>query len=488
MELALFDQLLHQRFDAGYLRGVVAQRVDDPRVVHTKREVVAVVHYGVLLDDLRHVTRRRVGEGEHRRDMVAERVEGRQVVAAAVERYDRAVQRQQHRLALAAGRNLLRIVVRQVVRTLDDGIETHALRVRVFYETLECPLLARSVGAEQTDILLELPVVAILHAAEQPAAYGELLQGYGALGFVQMRHDHDAAAAALQLFGEPHDEIDQHLALAFGQRARLGHHDHLVETEVDHRLAVLVLCRFSNVVGRAVVLHSHIVPLLGGLRCSLLAGCILRKRTALPPLQTRRYRTACQQHGQQADGGMFHHCFHRRRGLEQVGKGYLNLRGREDDAAAMFVADHFVGRRVGMPAQVVHVVDAYAAFEGQVPPLGQHPRVADRGTYARRPAVVAGAAVADLVLGEGRVQAPKQPHVRLEAPAAHADGRREDVGSQSLRRNRIPIARQLHRPLLRHGDIDARIECSCRPAQRIDAHGGVLGRCRVRRKDAQQQD
>ena len=94
-----------------------------------------------------------------------------------------------------------------------------------------------------------------------------------------------------------------------------------------------------------------------------------------------------------------------------------------------------------MPAQVVHVVDAYAAFEGQVPPLGQHPRIADRGAYARHPAVVAGAAVADLVLGEGRVQTPEQPHVRLEAPSAHADGRSEDVGPQVLRRNRIPVAR-----------------------------------------------
>ncbi len=183
----------------------------------------------------------------------------------------------------------------------------------MFYEALERPLLARSVGTKQTDVLRELPVVAILHAAEQPAAYGELLQGYGALGLVQVRHDHDAAAAALQLFGEPHDEIDQHLALAFGQRARLGHHDHLVEAEVGHRLAVLVLYRLGDVVGRAVVLYGHVVPFFGRLRRSLLAGCVLRERAALPPLQTRRYRAAYQQHGQQADGGMFHHCFHRRR-------------------------------------------------------------------------------------------------------------------------------------------------------------------------------
>ena len=154
----------------------------------------------------------------------------------------------------------------------------------------------------------------------------------------------------------------------------------------------------------------------------------------------------------------------------------------------MFVADRFERRRVGVPAQVVHVVDAYAAFEGQIPPLGQHPRIADRGAYACRPAVVAGTAVADLVLGEGRVQTPEQPYVRLEAPAAHADRRSKDIGPQALRRNRIPVARNIYRPLLRHGDIDARIERSRRPAQRIDTHGGVLGRCRVRRKDAQQQD
>ena len=216
--------------------------------------------------------------------MVAERVEGRQVVAASVEGLDRTVQRQQHRLALAAGRNLLRIVVGQVVRTLDDGIEAHALGIGMFHEALERPLFARSVGTEQTDVLRELPVVAILHAAEQSAAYGEFLQVYGALGLVQMRHDHDATAAALQLFGEPHNEIDQHLALAFGQRARLGYHDYLVEAEIGHRLAVLVLCRFGNVVGRAVVSYGHIVPLLGGLRRGLLAGCVLRERAALPPL------------------------------------------------------------------------------------------------------------------------------------------------------------------------------------------------------------
>ena len=69
-------------------------------------------------------------------------------VAAAVERHDCAVQRQQHRLALAASRNLLRIVVGQVACTLDNGIEAHALRVRVLHEALERPLLARSVGTE----------------------------------------------------------------------------------------------------------------------------------------------------------------------------------------------------------------------------------------------------------------------------------------------------------------------------------------------------
>ena len=78
--------------------------------------------------------------------------------------------------------------------------------------------------------------------------------------------------------------------------------------------------------------------------------------------------------------------------------------------------------------------------------------------------------------------------MRLEAPAAHADRRSENVGPQALRRNRIPVARNIYRPLLRHGDIDARVERSRRPAQRIDTHGGVLGRCCVRSKDAQQQD
>ena len=149
-------------------------------------------------------------------------------------------------------------------------------------------------------------------------------------------------------------------------------------------------------------------------------------------------------------------------------------------AAAMFVADRFERRRVGMPAQVVHVVDAYAAFEGQVPSLGQHPRVANRGLCPSS-SRCSSTAVADLVLGEGRVQPQNSPTCgsKRQRPA---DRRSGDVGPQALRRNRIPVARNIYRPLLRHGDIDARIERSRRPAQRIDTHGGILGRCRVRRK------
>ena len=147
----------------------------------------------------------------------------------------------------------------------------------------------------------------------------------------------------------------------------------------------------------------------------------------------------------------------------------------------------FDGRRAGFPARVVHVVEAQSAFEREAPSSGHSPRIADGRARARRPAVVAVAAVAHAVAGHAGVEAPEEARVRLAAPAAHADGSREHLHPQVVRGDGIPVAGCGYRPLPGNGHIDARIEGSRSQSQCIDPHGRILRRGRVRRENEQQQ-
>ena len=174
-------------------------------------------------------------------------------------------------------------------------------------------------------------------------------------------------------------------------------------------------------------------------------------------------------------------------GLKHIRERGFQLRRSQCDTAVMPQKDIFAGRRRGVPARIVHVIQADAAFEREIPPPKQHPRVARAGTYADSPAVVAFVPVPDAILCEGGVHAPKEADVRLEAPAAHTHDGSQHFGSQTFGRDRVPVCRRFDRPFFRYGHIHTGIDGSRCQSQRIDAHGRILSRSCVRREDEQQQ-
>lgn len=132
--------------------------------------------------------------------------------------------------------------------------------------------------------------------------------------------------------------------------------------------------------------------------------------------------------------------------LKHIRERGFQLRRSQCDTAVMPQKDIVAGRRCGIPARIVHVIQAEAAFEREVPPPMQHPRIARAGTYADSPAVVAFVPVPDAILCDGRVHAPKEADVRLEAPAAYTHDGSQHFGSQAFGRDRVPVCRRFDRP------------------------------------------
>ena len=90
-------------------------------------------------------------------------------------------------------------------------------------------------------------IVAILHAAEQPAPDTDLLKWHEAVRLVEHGCYGHAPAVALQLARQLDHEVDADLAHTLGDGARFGHHDHLVEFERHDALAVFERSRRQEI-------------------------------------------------------------------------------------------------------------------------------------------------------------------------------------------------------------------------------------------------
>ena len=189
------------------LNGVGFQRVDNVRFADFEGKVVAVFDHGILLDHFDQVAPRGVCKGQHRGYIVFQRIERRHIVTAAVQPYDRSRKCDVHRLAFAFGRYFLRVVIADLLTAFDDGIQPHALRIGVLDETLESPLLGSRIGLEDPHVLVELPIVAILHAAEQPAPDTDLLKRHEAVRLVEHGCYGHAPAVALQPVSYTHLDV-----------------------------------------------------------------------------------------------------------------------------------------------------------------------------------------------------------------------------------------------------------------------------------------
>ena len=146
--------------------------------------------------------------------------------------------------------------------------------------------------------------------------------------------------------------------------------------------------------------------------------------------------------------------------LKHIRERGFQLRRSQCDTAVMPQKDIFAGRRRGVPARIVHVIQADAAFEREIPPPMQHPRVAPRWHLRRQPSrcSVCSGSRRDTV--RGRSARPKEADVRLEAPAAHTHDGSQHFGSQTFGRDRVPVCRRFDRPFFRYGHIHTGIDGS----------------------------
>lgn len=237
-------------------------------------------------------------EGQHRGYVVFQRIERRHIVTAAIQPYDRSLKCDVHCLAFAFGRDFLRVVIADLLTAFDDGIQPHALRVGMLDETLESTLLGSRIGLEDPHVSVELPVVAILHAAEQLAPDTDLLKRHEAVRLVEHGCYGHVLTIALQLARQLDHEVNADLAHTLGDGARFGHHDHLVEFERHDALAVFEHSRRQEIDG----LQAVAVLVFDILRCGFLFrllllcfGRIVRPCAQAPALKPARNGTTAQQ-------------------------------------------------------------------------------------------------------------------------------------------------------------------------------------------------
>ena len=127
-------QAVHERYDPIQLPAVVAERVDDSRVVRPERHEIFIAHDRVFVDHFDLVSGQGVDEREHRRNGIFDRIRRRQPVAAAVERLHPSVERHEKLFAAVLGSYVLRIEVRNVFFVTNNRIQPRVGRIRELYQ------------------------------------------------------------------------------------------------------------------------------------------------------------------------------------------------------------------------------------------------------------------------------------------------------------------------------------------------------------------
>ncbi len=104
---------------------------------------------------------------KHRRDVVAQRIGGRQGINTAVQPSDFAFEGDEQSATGFRRRNALYITQRDILSGSGYGIRTHPLGQRIPYKAPETPCGMHRVGPEALQITDVLPVVAPLYPVEQ---------------------------------------------------------------------------------------------------------------------------------------------------------------------------------------------------------------------------------------------------------------------------------------------------------------------------------
>ena len=170
----------------------------------------------MFFDDAFHITGRGIGEEKHRRDVVAQRIGGRQGINTAVQPSDFAFEGDEQSATGFRRRNALYITQRDILSGSGYGIRTHPLGQRIPYKAPETPCGMHRVGPEALQITDVLPVVAPLYPVEQRTPQGNLLQRYPLLLTMQNGAEDDTAALTLQDAREGYQKIDFNMSAAFG--------------------------------------------------------------------------------------------------------------------------------------------------------------------------------------------------------------------------------------------------------------------------------
>ena len=210
------ENFFHQLCYQGQLDFVVFQRIDNAGFSGAECQSFPVADTDMSFDDAFYIMGRGIGEEKHRRDVVAQRIGGRQGINAAVQPSDFAFEGDEQSATGLRRRNALYITQRDILSGTGYGIRTHPLGQRIAYKTPVTPCGMYRVGPEALQITDVLPVVAPLYPVEQRTPQGNLLQRYPLLIAMQDGAEDDTAAVTLHSARQGYQKIDFDTSAAFG--------------------------------------------------------------------------------------------------------------------------------------------------------------------------------------------------------------------------------------------------------------------------------
>ena len=126
--------------------------------------------------------------------------------------------------------------------------------------------------------------------------------------------------------------------------------------------------------------------------------------------------------------------------------------------------------------RVFRAVDSDTAFDGDVPALREHPRIAVADTRAAGPAVIAACAAADEVIRIGELHADEMADERLVEPITRAELHGPERQAQSGGAYRVPVPRRLDAPTVGDGGFGPEVQRAGTCREGIGPHGEELRR------------
>lgn len=131
-------------------------------------------------------------------------------------------------------------------------------------------------------------------------------------------------------------------------------------------------------------------------------------------------------------------------------------------------------------ARVARAEQPDAGLHGDIPPRGEHPRVAVAQADAECPAIVAAGAVAEVVADIRKVHTDEVADKGFVDPVAAAELHGMEAGRKIFSSYRIPVARYFDRPFVGDRHFGPEVDGCCKGRQGVGPHGEDLRRGPVR--------